>query len=176
MAWVISNWEGFSQWKEPSGVSHGCPHTHTHTHGMTQTHTYYTVTNKDMALNTLPVNCLEIFIAETLTWEIGSLYHSYSPDWSLISSALKATLWPCRWAFVHRMCQVPDTILEFVYVRFFFSVSRARDTQIWRKVCEFSWLCGRKDDCHSSSPSVQRWQVMEVKMTLVSVVMRCCGG
>lgn len=35
----------------------------THTH----THTLYTVTNKDMAHHTLPVNCLEIFIVETMT-------------------------------------------------------------------------------------------------------------
>lgn len=56
---MISNWKGFSQWKEPSGYVMDA---HTRAHARTHTHTLYTVTNKDMAHHTLCVNCLEVFI------------------------------------------------------------------------------------------------------------------
>ena len=118
MAWAISNWKGLLGGKNWVGVSH----TDTHTHR----HTLYIVTNKDRAHHTLPNNCQGIFIVETMTWEMCGLCRrdSAAPyclvrlsDGSLPSSGLNKTQWPCRWVFLHCMCQMPDTILEFLYVR-----------------------------------------------------------
>lgn len=65
-------------------------------------------------------------MVETVTWKIEFisllqpciLQPCTFSDVSLASSGLKSALWPCRWLFVHCMCRVPDTVLEFV--RLFF--------------------------------------------------------
>lgn len=167
MAWVISNWKGLVGGKKWVGVSWMRTH-RAHTQAL------YTVTIKHTAHHTLPGNCLDIFIVETLTWKIQRLYHCDNP----VPYSLMRLLWIKR-NFVtlqKSFCSLHVSGARYnigicVCRSFFISRVGERDG-----VCESSWLCGRKDDCHSLSPSEWRWQVMEVKMTLVSVVMRRCGG
>lgn len=82
MAWVISNWKGLVGGKKWVGVSRMRTH-RAHTQAL------YTVTIKHTAHHTLPGNCLDIFIAETLTWKIQRLYHCDNP----VAHSLMRLLW-----------------------------------------------------------------------------------
>lgn len=82
MAWVISNWKGLVGGKKWVGVSWMRTH-RAHTQAL------YTVTIKHTAHHTLPGNCLDIFIVETLTWKIQRLYHCDNP----VPYSLMRLLW-----------------------------------------------------------------------------------